>query len=191
MYQMPILTKKDNPPPKTFEESIIEKEGTWWIAKVRPRQEKSFAFDLFEQNVDYYLPYYEKKIKRSDGKIRKSYPILFPSYVPFISEQPHKIVDQKRILTILPIKIQSNFRIQLNFVYMSINYGQQILRMENSSKFALGDLVKVVNGPCKGISGRITNIKNDKYICFDVDSLGYIMICVGNSQIELLKPDSI
>jgi len=44
--KMPILSQKNIPTSKPFKDSILKKEGTWWVAKLKPRQEKAFAFVL-------------------------------------------------------------------------------------------------------------------------------------------------
>lgn len=182
---MPILPEKDNPPSKLFECSILEKEGTWWVAKVKPRQEKAFAFDLLEQGIDYYLPFYEKKTKRSDGKFRKSLLVLFPSYVPFISEKPFDHLNQNRVATILPVKLQERFKKELHYVSLSISSGVQIEPISTSGKFKSGDQVKIVGGPMCGAEGVVLDsFRNKISISLSIEYLGCAKITVDDIYIK-------
>lgn len=184
---MPVLSLKDNPPSKPFASSILNKEGTWWVAKVRPRQEKVFAFDLLDQGVDYYLPYNEKKTKRADGKYRKSYLVLFPSYVPFITEEPYRFLNKNRIATILPVKAQKCFREQLNCIDEAYSSEHQIIPFENNSEYSLGESVKVIAGPCKDYSGHIVRINKNRCLVLNIEILGYAFVTISESQVRPIE----
>ncbi len=182
---MTILTGKDNPPSKPFEGSIHEKEGTWWVAKTKPRQEKAFAFDLLEYGIDYYLPYYEKKTMRSDGKFRKSYLLLFPSYVPFISENPFQLLSKNKISTILPIRDQVLFKTQIHQIFLSITNSLRIEPVDYC-EWHDGDVAIIGSGPLKGISGKIG--KKSSGLILNVDGLGTAKIKVDHDQmLHLVK----
>jgi hypothetical protein len=183
---MPILSAKENPPSKPFECSILEKKGTWWIAKTMPRQEKSFAFDLLEQGIDYYLPFYQKKTMRSDGKIRKSSLILFPSYVPFVNERPFDLLKQKNIVTILPIKSQLRFISQLSQIDLSLNAQMDILPSE-PNEWNSGDSVKISSGPLTGVVGRVIYIKNRTNLLLKVESLGTVRVQIDLTKVKIEK----
>jgi hypothetical protein len=183
---MPILSAKDNPPSKSFEGSILEKEGTWWVAKVKPRQEKAFAFDLLAGGIDYYLPFYEKKSKRRDGKLRKSTLILFPSYVPFVSDKPYSFLNKNRVATILPIENQDKFRSQLNLILtLNSSTDMELLPLSENIEFKVGDFVKVTSGPLIGLFGKIAKIKNDQYLFITtMDPIRNLMICIVKMHLE-------
>jgi hypothetical protein len=60
-------------PPSRFPDVPIEQaKERWWIAKVKPRQEKQLAFDFLEFGIEYYLPLYEKLTIRP-GTNKKRY----------------------------------------------------------------------------------------------------------------------
>lgn len=181
---MPILSISDNPPSKPFLCSILQTEGKWWVAKVKSRQEKAFAFDLLEQNVDYYLPYYEQKTERSDGKIRKSNLVLFTSYVPFITEDPYKFLKQKRVSTILPVKAQKWFREQLNYIDIASDAGYTITPMAQNENFTIGDTVRLISGPCAGLSGKICKVNNNNFLIIQIDALGCIRVKAADAHYE-------
>lgn len=182
---MPILSDKNNPPSKSFECSILEKLGTWWVAKVKPRQEKAFAFDLLEQGIDYYLPFYEKKTKRSDGKFRKSTLVLFPSYVPFLSENPFGLLRQNRIATILPITDQKKFRAELNQISLAQESSVVIHPHCLSEREALsgGAEVRISSGILKGLTGSIVS-NQKKFMILTVTGLGSVKVIVNHQMLS-------
>lgn len=188
--KMPILSQKDNPPSCFLNSSILMSEGTWWVAKLRPQQEKVFAYDLLERQIEYYLPLYTKVTKRSDGKNRKSLIVLFPSYVPFISENPYPLLTTKRVVTILPVTAQSRFKKQLNQIYM-INESNVQMSPVTSNEFTIGEVVNVVSGPLKGITGRVAKIQNMYSILITVDNLGCVCVNVNPSTISSVLNPSI
>jgi hypothetical protein len=186
---MPILSFKDNPPSKPFESSFLEKEGIWWVAQVKSRHEKAFALDLYNQGVDYYLPYYVKTKQRTDGKFRKSYLVLFPSYVPFIAREPFQYFKLKRVVNIIPIKAQKSFRIQLNYVHAAYGPAHQVLPIEQNNTFIPGDPAEVIKGPCKGLSGKIARVNGNKCFVLQVEILGSALVLIPESYIRPVKSE--
>jgi hypothetical protein len=179
------LVAKNNPPPKSFESLILEKEGTWWVAKVKPHQEKAFAFDLLKRGVDYCLPCYEKKALRSDGKFRKSILVLFPSYVPFISEKPYDFLKLGRIATILPIKAQERFKKELHYLFLANASGTPIEPVLKTEQFLRGEPVEIIAGPLSGATGVVVDIKNDKRaVVLSIDGLGCAKIIINVREIK-------
>ena len=62
----------------------------WWIAKVKPRQEKQLAADFFKASIEYYLPLYARNTPRPGTKHRRIFHVpLFPGYISFAQNQPH------------------------------------------------------------------------------------------------------
>ena len=180
---MGIISYKDNPPICNLDRPIIESEGTWWIAKVKPRQEKAFARDLLERGVGYYIPCYIKVTRRSDGKKRKSVLVLFPSYVPFISENPYPLLSFNRISTILPVQGQTKFKRQLNRIDVVNNSGIEIVPV-SAGTYCIGDLVKVISGPLKGLVGRVIRNQSGVSIVLVVEGMGAASVTVSKYQLE-------
>lgn len=186
---MPILSIKNNPPSKTFEGSILEKDGTWWIAKVKPRQEKVFAFDLLEQGIDYYLPFYEKKTKRNDGKIRKSQLVLFPSYVPFIIENPFNLLRKDRVVTFLPIGIQQKFKKNLQFILLANQTSTLIEPVTDYEKYEEGNTVEIIDGCLTGATGKIVMYAIDKgTVILSIAYLGFAKVEIASCKCRKVIP---
>ncbi len=179
---MPILAQKDNPPSKPFEGSILKKEGTWWIANVKPHQEKAFAFDLLKQGIDYYLPYYTNIVKRTDGKLRKSLLVLFSSYVPFISEDPYIFLRSKRVVSVLVILAQKRFKYQMNQIFTANQNHISVLPVKK--KIIEGDLARIVNGPFAGITGKLTRFNNLVSIVMEIDGMNSVSLLINSANIQ-------
>jgi len=186
---MPILSAKDNPPSKSFDSSILKTEGMWWVAKVKPRQEKAFAFELLEQGIDYALPYYEKKVRRSDGKLRKSTLVLFPSYVPFICGAPHsELLKKDRISVILPVKMQERFKKELHALFLAQAAGAMIEPVPAEMPYLVGESVEITSGPLSGTMGIVVDTRNEvRSVVLSVDGLGSAKVTVDVGMITSNK----
>jgi len=188
---MSNLRAKGCPPSKSFEGSILEKEGIWWLARIKNGQEKSFLHDLIDQGIDYYLPYYEKKTLRSDGKYRKSAPlVLFSSYVPFIKEYPYDLLRDTggKVAQILEIEHQQRFKIDLQRVYSAKLANIPMVPVKKRELFLLNDPVEIVSGPFCGAKGMITSIRNNKgSIVLTINSLGCTKATIDFEAIDSKK----
>jgi len=184
---MLFVSNKNTPPSISFNSSILEKKGTWWIAKVKSRHEKAFAFDLIELGVDYYLPYYLKKTKRKDGgTFRESIMVLFPLYVPFICEDPYTFLTHKRVTKILPVQSQQRFKKELNYIFRANESNIPIEPILGTESFKRGEPVEIIAGHLRGAVGTVVNIKNEKStILLSTDALGCAKVTVDT---EMVRP---
>lgn len=183
---MPVLSAKDNPPSRFPEKSIIESSNNWWVAKVYSRQEKSFAFDLLEQQIEYYLPLYTKEVKRRDnGKKRKSIIPLIPSYVPFVYDgSPYEILKNKRVSTILEVGAQEKFKSELQQLYLVSVAGCKLKPVLND--FKIGAEVEISAGPLKGIKGKVLESENNT-ILLSVFAFGEAILNVDAECVRALS----
>lgn len=186
---MSILSQNANPPTCNLNCSILDTEEIWWIAKVKPRQEKAFAFELLEREIGYYFPMYTKVSRRSDGKNRKTLLALFPSYVPFVSDNPYSLLKINRLATIVPVRAQTRFKKQLNQVYVANESGLQVEPV-NTFKYQRGDFVKIITGPLKGIIGKIIRFRNQITIHLEVESMGFVCVSVNSFQVESIQGEN-
>ncbi|NLD91104.1 MAG: hypothetical protein GX639_00405 [Fibrobacter sp.] len=168
---------------------IIESSNTWWIAKVKSRQEKAFAVNLIEKNIEFYLPCYTHSAQRTDCKsTRKSIVPLFPSYVPFaLSGEPWFLLQSARVSTIIPVKAQARFKRQLNQIYL-INERKLHVQPDTGVQYECGDVVELIDGPLNGLTGRIVNCKGNNYLLVDVDGLGGAIVTIDKNSVVKSKP---
>jgi hypothetical protein len=176
---MPVLALRDNPPSRFPEQSILDSQKTWWIAKVKSRQEKALARDLLDREMEYYIPYYTKTLSRTDSAApRKSLLPLFPSYVPFACEKdPWQLLKLGRISTILPVHAQMKFKTELNGIYMAYEKGISIVPAP-VQKYDIGQEVRVVAGPLSGITGKFVRMNNAEFLLVAVEGLGGACVAI-------------
>jgi hypothetical protein len=184
---MPILAIKDNPPSRFPNYPIPETGLDWYIAKVKPRQEKALAFDLMDMEIGYYLPLYSKSIRRPDtGKLRTSILPLFPSYLPFeCNEVPEPILHSNRVIKVMKIRAQDHFKAQLQAVYLAREGRLPIIPCDRDA-FEMGQLVKICEGPCKGLVGKLVNRINGSSLVIRLEGLGFAGIHVNPQHLAPL-----
>ena len=185
------ISKSDHSCPLRYPDvSITESIKIWWIAKVKPNQEKALAADLYEKSIEYYVPCYMKTYKRADcNSTRKSLIPLFPSYVPFALDiDPWFLLQSNRISTIIQIKAQKKFKLELNQIYMA-NERKISLLPTPASFFFKGQKVKVVSGPLAGLAGNIVDDNISRILLLRVDYLGNACVSIDSSNVVIYTDD--
>jgi len=184
---MPILAIKDNPPIRFPGISILETGFDWYIAKVKARQEKALAFDMLAMDIGYYLPLYAKSVRRPDtGKLRTTLLPLFPSYLPFSCEKvPDWLLRSDRISKVLEIRGQETFQSQLEAIYRTRECSQG-LSPADQHDFEMGQRVKIIEGPCQGLSGKLVNRMNGSILVLQVEGLGFASIRVNPKHLACI-----
>jgi transcription antitermination factor NusG len=183
---MPAIKFENNPPSRYPDIPITESKNTWWIAKVKSRQEKAFANDLIERSIEYYLPYFTQISKRTDcNSLKKTLTPLFPSYVPFSCEkEPWSLLQLNRISTIIPVKAQIKFKLELNQIYEAVQKKITVTPMLEAD-LETGMEVKVVQGPLTGFTGEVINVRETDFLLLRVDGLGNACVNINlNSVIK-------
>ena len=173
----------DNPPSRYPSRPIAEAAHPWWVAKVKPRQEKAFAFDLLRAEVEYYLPLYTRVTRRRDNnKPRKSILPLFPGYVSFAQNTPENIYSGGRVVDIIQIRHQSRFVRELTQIYQALEAGVQLEPLMES--FELGTAVRVRSGPLRGVTGTIARVHNESRLVLAVEPFGRASLTIDSSLVE-------
>jgi transcription antitermination factor NusG len=177
----------ENPPERYPERSIELAELPWWVAKVKPRQEKALAFDFIKKNIEYYLPMVTKITKRKDNnKSRKSVITIFPGYISFCSDKSNlsAVFSTGRIVNIIEIKYQKRFISELSQIYGLTENNMDLFPCSETS--IVGDEVEIHTGPLKGIKGTIAKIQNRNMLILNVDGLGRAMVSVDANQVKII-----
>jgi len=167
-----MLRKSRNPPARFPGDRPLDKaDGKWWIAKVKPRQEKLLAFDLIEANIEYYLPMYTKvTLRRGSKKRRTSILPLFPGYICFAQDVPQNIYSTGRVVRLIQVKIQDRFIRELIQIERALLNGYALTPV--NEKFTIEEEVEVAVGSLQGIRGTIASIRSDRKLLLTVEGLG-------------------
>lgn len=176
----------DKTPPSRFPDRPIESANErWWVAKVKPRQEKQLAFDFIKNGIEYYLPLYEKvTLRPGTNKKRISVVPLFPGYICFAQNTPRDIFITGRVVNIVEVKNQARFIKELSAILMAIEYGYQIQPVDKP--VTVKARVEVISGALKGVQGIISSIKNEASLILEVSGLGAASIQMDISQVKII-----
>lgn len=143
----------------------------WYALYTRPRHEKKVHDQLLEKGVESFLPMIERLRQWKDRKKRVELP-LFNSYV-FIK------IDLKNRYTAL----------QTNGVVRMVSFGgvpaaipdwqiEQLRRvieypdtLELENYLRAGDWVEVIDGPFRGIKGRLRELRGQTRVVINIDGI--------------------
>jgi transcription antitermination factor NusG len=176
----------ENPPARFPERPIDQAEAPWWVAKIKPRQEKAVAADFINKNIEYYLPLVTKITRRKDNnKPRKSILPLFAGYISLTTKKEtlRDVWATGRIVSILEIKHQKHFMEELMQIYNILEKG--IMLEPCLESFPEGTPVSVQSGPLRGIKGVVSKVYNQSKLILSVEGLGQAVVTVDAA---LVKP---
>ena len=160
----------ENPAPRwPLNRPLGADQGNWWVARVRPRNEKALAWDLSRMGIGYYLPMVTKRtIRRDNGKPRKSVICLFPGYVSIVDYPEHKgrIFRTGRVLKAIEVIDQGRFVAELENVLKAADFAKEV---GLHSQLAQGQTALIVKGPLQGIQGIVTDIDRPRHIYLNVE----------------------
>lgn len=173
----------DTFPVRYPERPLDQAEERWWIAKVKPRQEKQLAVDLYRERIEYYLPLYAKNTPRPGTTHPRIFHVpLFPGYVAFAQNQPHNIFLTGRVVNLIEIRHQQRFIREMNQVYFALQ-GNAPLKPATGN-IGKGSFVKVLHGPFAGICGMVSRDSSSTRLILSVECLGNAELTIDRGWIE-------
>src|SRR5262245_16832067 len=128
-------------------------EYPWWIAQTRSRQEKALVRHLAPRAIPFYLPQWEKSIRRA-GRSFVSFLPLFPGYVFFRggAAERQAALRTNLLVRILEVHEQDQLDRELRELRALQLSGAALVPMP---EFAPGDAVRILDGPFKGQDGVV------------------------------------
>ncbi|NLD98911.1 MAG: hypothetical protein GX640_03475 [Fibrobacter sp.] len=176
------------PPSRYPAQPIDQAKFRWWVAKVKPRQEKQLAFDFIKSGIEYYLPLHNKVTFRpGTNKKRVSTVPLFPGYICFAQETPKDIFVTGRVVNLIEIKNQKRFISELSSLYSAIELGYSVEPI--TQPYTINSRVEVVSGLLKGLQGVVSSIKNQASLIIDINGLGAAAIHINMSEVRVLSTE--
>ena len=165
-------------------------EKHWHALYVRSRSEKKVLSQLEDQGYTAYLPLVTQLKQWSDRKKKveeplfKSYVFVFSSdkeYIPILNvygvikfvcfEKQAVIVPENQILAIK--KFVSEYE-----------RGEEF-KMLNSEDLKVGQKVRIINGPMKGLTGRLETIRNKRHLIVYINVVGQsIPVHIPRAKVE-------
>jgi transcription antitermination factor NusG len=165
---------------------LNEATEPWWIAKVKPRQEKQLALDFYKDGIEYYLPLYPKNTPRPGTKHRRIFHVpLFPGYISFAQELPHNIYTSGRVVNLIEVKHQQRFIRELNQIYYLLQGNAPVEPINDI--IPEGTQVKIIHGPFSGVEGIVAKNSLPHRLILSVECLGRAVLKIEQSWIKQLK----
>ncbi|HEX2960044.1 MAG TPA: transcription termination/antitermination NusG family protein [Chitinispirillaceae bacterium] len=177
-----MVTPNDAPPIRYPDRPLCEALERWWIAKVKPRQEKQLAIDLRERNVEYFLPLIVKNTPRPGTKSSRLFTVpLFPGYLCFAQNAPKDIFSTGRVVNLMEVRNQSRFIRECDQILRVIQGQVPIVPLE---EYVEGMPVMVEYGPLKGLEGIITEVRGNSRLVLSVEGLGRACVTIDNAWVR-------
>ncbi|HAL45291.1 MAG: hypothetical protein A2Y12_06415 [Planctomycetes bacterium GWF2_42_9] len=166
-----MLKPEENPPiiwPAG--KSIVDFQGTWWVAHTKSRNEKALAWQMQKKNISYFLPMTEKVYKKSRRVFRSMLP-LFGGYVFFCSDETQRleVLKTNRVASLLEVKDQQHLLNDLLPIEKALQSGVELAPY---NYIKTGQHCRVIAGPLMGTEGMVTNDHNKTKLVLQIDMLG-------------------
>jgi transcription antitermination factor NusG len=170
---------------------IDKREERFWHALyVRSRSEKKVLSQLEENGFQAYLPLVTQVKKWSDRKKKVEEP-LFKSYVFVYSNEKEYIpilnvygvvrfVSFERKAVVVP----ENQILAIKKFVNDYENGEEY-KLMNNEDLKVGQMVRIINGPFKGLTGRLETICNKRHLIVFIDVVGqYIPVHLPRAKVE-------
>ena len=165
-------------------------EKYWHALYVRSRSEKKVLSQLEEQGFVAYLPLVTEVKNWSDRKKKieeplfKSYVFVFSNdkdYIPILNLYGVvKFVSFERKAVIVP----ENQILAIKKFVSDYEKGEEF-KMLNNEDLKVGQKVRIINGPMKGLTGRLETIRNKRHLIVYIDVVGQsIPVHIPRAKVE-------
>ena len=165
-------------------------EKFWHALYVRSRTEKKVLSQLEDNGFQAYLPLVTQVKKWSDRKKKVEEP-LFKSYVFVYSNEKEYIpilniygvvrfVSFERKAVVVP----ENQILAIKKFVSDFEKGEEY-KMMNNEELKVGQKVRIINGPMKGLTGRLETIYNKRHLIVYIDVVGQcIPVHIPRAKVE-------
>lgn len=160
----------------------------WYALYVHSRAEKKVYERLIELQYEAYLPLVVIMKKWSD-RMKKVEEPLFKSYV-FLRADVRKYFEVLEIPGVTkfvsfehkPVKVPENQIIAIKRYCNDYVESDSEIYNDNLHE---GQLVRIINGPMAGLTGRLAQINNKKRLVVFIESVGrYLPINISRAKVE-------
>lgn len=165
-------------------------ERHWHALYVRSRSEKKVLSQLEELGVEAYLPLVTQVKQWSDRRKKIEEP-LFKSYVFVHSNAKEhlpilnvygviKFVTFERQAVVVP----DNQIVAIKKFVEDFERGEEY-KIQNNEDLKVGQKVRIINGPMKGLVGRLETIQNKRHLIVYIEVVGqYIPVHLPRAKVE-------
>lgn len=143
----------------------------WFVLHVKPRTEKKVDGFLRLLNARFhYLPLV-KRVRKVQRRRVVTYVPVFPGYVfAFLDHDRRlRLLETGAVVQSIVVDYPRKLVHQLRQVERAGNAAADLTLVE---RFSVGDLVKVIAGPCRGVEGRVKRVGNVTKLVLEIDMIG-------------------
>ena len=163
----------------------------WHALYVRSRAEKKVLAQLEEMGIQAYLPLIASVKQWSDRRKKVEEP-LFKSYVfVYSNEKEHvTILNVYGVLKFVTFEhkavvVPENQILAIKRYIQDYERGEEGKIMNDNEDLKEGQLVRIINGPMKGLTGRLDAIKDKRRLIVFIDVVGqYIPVNIPRTKVE-------
>ena len=165
-------------------------EKCWHALYVRSRSEKKVLSQLVEMGVEAYLPLITVVRKWSDRRMKVQEP-LFKSYV-FVRSNNKQYIPILNVYGVVrfvcfereAVVVPENQIVAIKKFVSDYENGEEF-KMQNDEELKVGQKVRIINGPMKGLVGRLDTIRNKRHLIVYIDVVGqYIPVHIPRAKVE-------
>jgi len=145
--------------------------GRWWVAHVKPRQEKALAADIRAAGGACYLPIYETTRRSGKRKWKASLP-LFPGYVFLCCQDETErlaALKTQRIVRLIDVPDPGRLVCELSSIRRLLGLG---LAVDPHKTLQRGVRCRIRSGPLQGMEGEIERRRGTHRFVVEVGILG-------------------
>ena len=165
-------------------------EKCWHALYVRSRSEKKVLAQLIDMGVEAYLPLITVVRKWSDRRMKVQEP-LFKSYV-FVRSNNKQYIPILNVYGVVrfvtfereAVVVPENQIVAIKKFVSDYENGEEF-KMQNDEELKVGQKVRIINGPMKGLVGRLDTICNKRHLIVYIDVVGqYIPVHIPRAKVE-------
>lgn len=164
-----------------------ETDYLWYVLHAKPRCEKKAAKTCLDHEIRHYLPLRQSRPKQRKGQRRYSFDVpLLPGYLFACCNVVDRLVLLRSGYLVRTIEVvnQALLLSELHQIYLA-SYSQTDLTLYPQLK--KGRNIRVIKGPLRGISGKISSRKGTYRLVLNVSILGTAVAAeVDMDDVELL-----
>lgn len=166
-----------------------ENEGRWYVAHTRSRNEKILAEEMARMRIFSYLPLTERVTRSAvTRRISRSVVPVFPGYVFFLAteEQRYLALRTNRIAQVLSVPDQRQLVSELRQIHHLLASTNEF---RVASRLEVGDWVRVIAGPLRGLEGVVTRRADRWRLHLNVTTLGQsVHVEISADHVEKTDP---
>ena len=165
-------------------------EKNWHALYVRSRSEKKVLSQLEDMGVEAYLPLITVVRRWSDRRMKVQEP-LFKSYV-FVRSNSKQYIPILNVYGVVrfvtfekeAVIVPENQIVAIKKFVNDYENGEEF-KMQNDEELKVGQKVRIINGPMKGLTGRLDTIRNKRHLIVYIEVVGqYIPVHIPRAKVE-------